>query len=1046
MTDAGVPTRRVASERRHVTVVFSDLSGYTAMSESLDPEEVQEITGEIFAGIGGIVDRFGGRMDRLLGDSILAVFGDPVAHEDDAERAVRAALEFHRFVGALGPDIEAKAGQPLQLHTGVNTGVVVTGGRVLEVSTGPLGDTVNLASRLQSLAGPNEILVGPTTAELIAGVFDLENAGTHSVKGKTEPVRVARAIGVSATRRAPSRRHGRFVGRHEELGLLLGAVERMRDGEGSVFTIIGDAGAGKTRLLAELQDRAGDEVVWLEGRAYAHGNRIPYAPVIDLIRRVAAIGEDAAPGEIRDRLVQAIDAVTPAHREEVLGPLLRLFAIETPDDAEIDREAFHTRLLRATLVVIETLARQAPTVVCFQDLHWADPSTMTLVRQMIADIGAPLLVICNTRPGDNLDRLHREIHLSELSSRQTHDLIASLLDDTDPPGSLTALVESRADGNPFFVEEIVNSLIDRSVLVRSNGSWTISSTLDEASVPSTIRGVIAARIDQLDDVRKRVLREAAVVGRDFLYRVVNEVSECGPELATSLVDLQDADLIRERASDPDLEYFFKHALTQEVAYDGLLKNERQQLHGRVASAIESQMPQRSRELAEVLAHHWQAAGQIEQAVSYLRLAGNKAIDRYALDEADQFFNEAYELLANKTRTPDEDLALAQTLIDWQLVFYYRGDLAPARRLLELHEADIERTGDPEIIGLSLAWRGNAEWIDSRLRKGMHFLDRAIEIGERADNAKVLAHAIAWKLWVLYLSARPHEAVELYQRVPGLIARLDDSFYVEMKSLSALGYAYTSMGEYAKALDVARDLEGLSSRTGSTRAAAMCHGIRSFAASCCFDFEHAVDEGHRGVAAATDPIFRATVRAPLYGSLAGLNDSKAFREEIDAAREEKAMNFSVITEMADAMCQILEGKPSRGLRALEAVRARAESEDVDFVTGVADVYTAMMYARIATREVPADLAVALRNPGFLLRHAMLARRKAHAAFEAFEARFLETGRINFRFNVDFERAKLFVSQGDTEEAIRRLRRALDSTAEYGPSPGRTQAEELLARLT
>jgi class 3 adenylate cyclase len=535
--------------------MFSDVSGYTAMSERLDPEDVREIVDQVCGVASEIIESYGGRIDKVLGDAVMAIFGDPIAHEDDAERAVRSALELHDAVDRLSPAIERRTGFAVKLHTGINTGVVVTGVRDSEhPSAGPLGDTVNLASRLEGLASPGDILLGPATSRLVGGVFDLEDLGDHAVKGKAGHIAVSRVVGVAADRRPPSRRHGEFVGRQEELGVLLSAVERLRDGAGGVITVVGEAGAGKTRILSEVRDRIGEDVRWLEGRAYAFGERTPYAPVIDLISRVVGIAEGDAPEKVRRRLEETVSGILGGDPTNIVGPLLRLYAVETAEESAIDREAFQGRLFHSTSRLIEGLASGRPTVVCLQDLHWADPPTVSLVQELVELLRSKVLFVFNTRPGFQLAAGERTIHLSELSPRQTRQLVASLLGTPDPPSELVAFVESRTDGNPFFTEEVVNSLIEAGLLAISGCGWSVQGRIDEATVPATIQGVIAARIDRLDQTRRRVLQEASVVGREFLYRIVNEVSGSGPELAPSLSVLERADLIRERTSDPDLEY------------------------------------------------------------------------------------------------------------------------------------------------------------------------------------------------------------------------------------------------------------------------------------------------------------------------------------------------------------------------------------------------------------------------------------------------------------------------------------------------------------
>ena len=1026
--------------------MFCDVSGYTAMSERLDPEDVREIVDQVCGVAAEIIESYGGRIDKVLGDAVMAVFGDPIAHEDDAERAVRSALDIHGAIDRLSPAIELRTGFAVKLHTGINTGVVVTGaGDSEHPSAGPLGDTVNLASRLEGLAAPGDILLGPATSRLVGGVFDLEDLGDQAVKGKAGHIAIARVVGVAADRRPPSRRHGEFVGRQEELGVLLAAVERLRDGAGGVITVVGEAGAGKTRILSEVRDRIGEDVRWLEGRAYAFGERTPYAPVIDLISRVVGIVEGDAPEKVRRRLEETVSGVLGGDPTNIVGPLLRLYAVETAEESAIDREAFQGRLFHSTSSLIEGLASGRPTVVCLQDLHWADPPTVSLVQELVELLRSKVLFVFNTRPGFQLAAGERTIHLSELSSRQTRQLVASLLGTPDPPSELVTFVESRTDGNPFFMEEVVNSLIEAGLLAISGGRWSVQGRIDEATVPVTIRGVIAARIDRLDQTRRRVLQEASVVGREFLYRIVNEVSGSGSELAPSLSVLERADLIRERTSDPDLEYLFKHALTQEVAYGSLVRSERYELHARVGRAIETQLGHRLGEFTEVLAHHWLSAGENTQAVHYLRLAGRKAVERYAVDEADHFYRQAYELMAGAERSVDQDRALCETLIEWMVVQYYRGTFIQIKELLERHADDFERVGDPELTGLALGWRGNAEFILMDLRRSLDLLDQAIEIGRQKDNPTVLANAITWKLWTLLFMGRIAEVLDEAAPLPDLISRLDDERYVVIKSGGAIAWASALIGRFEDAMKIADDLVELGELTASSRALSVGYSIRTLKGLLTGDWTLGIDEGKAAVRAAQDPVYRGVASIALVNLLATLARVEGLRAALDAGPHSDDL-LGELHRWAEGVCLGLEGQPAQGMRMLERARQRATEIGSGWGVACTDFYIAATYARISTGEVSAPLTVALRNPGFVFRYALPARRKARLTLEQFRVNHLEgRGFEGLRFNFEYELAKFLAHSGDKAGAAQAARRALDATHLQADTEGRRHVAVLLEGL-
>ena len=463
-------------ERRQVTVFFSDLSGFTALNERLDPEDVRDVVNKVWERAGEIVGRYDGRINKLLGDAVMAVFGDPVAHEDDPRRAVRAALELHAAVAALNRDVEPRIGAPIGMHTGVNTGVVLTSETVLDgKQTGLLGDTINVAARLQSMAEAGQILVGPETRHAIEATFNLEDLGLHDLKGKGEPVPVARVRSIASRNVTPARRQGRFVGRDTELSLLRDELERARDGTPAFVAVSGEAGSGKTRLVEEFRTRVASDVTWLEGRAYPFAQNIPYYAITDLISNSLRIDEADSAETVRAKLEQGIAAIVE-NSSEILPPLRQLYDIEGSQGSSIDREAYRGRLLQSLLTLVQTLAGRGTLVVCLQDLHWADPSTVDLLRQFAAEQLASTMTLYNYRPEFSFHEGGiREIRLEELSDRDTRELVESLLEDGSVPNELVTFLEQRTGGNPFFMEEIVNSLLENHFLTRNGDGWTLTS-------------------------------------------------------------------------------------------------------------------------------------------------------------------------------------------------------------------------------------------------------------------------------------------------------------------------------------------------------------------------------------------------------------------------------------------------------------------------------------------------------------------------------------------------------------------------------------------
>lgn len=517
------------AERKQVTISFSDMTGFTALTEKLDPEETRKIMGQVFAMAADVVGRYEGRIGKFVGDAIMAIFGVPLAHEDDPQRAVRAAMELHDAVASLSPDVEARNGVALSMHSGGNTGVVVTGELQFDHGTaGPLGDTINIAARLMNGAPSGQIWVGPETIQLVANEFEFDDLGEMDFKGKASAISVASIVRAREQGSAPDQRQlrGDFVGRHGELGELLDASEKIRDGHAQIIGVCGDAGTGKSRLVHEFRHKLGSDVQWIEGRAYPYAKDTPYALFIDLTRRAWQIEETDTPGELRAKIFAGVQSVL-GEDDAAQSLYLHLFNLDQAEGVVIEREAFRERLLKTTQRVLAALAKRAPLVVCLQDLHWADPSSVRMLADLVGILSPGVMLMGNYRPEFTPPPGTKQVKLTELSSRQSGELLKSLLQG-ELPEAFISFVTERSDGNPFYIEELVNSLVETGALVQTDSGWSLARPLTETSVPATIRGVIEARIDRLEASRRQLLRHAAVVGREFLVKIVSLIGVALP--------------------------------------------------------------------------------------------------------------------------------------------------------------------------------------------------------------------------------------------------------------------------------------------------------------------------------------------------------------------------------------------------------------------------------------------------------------------------------------------------------------------------------------
>jgi class 3 adenylate cyclase len=475
-------------ERKHVTVLFSDLTGYTAMSEKLDPEEVKEITSKIFGQISKIVANYDGFIEKYAGDAVMAIFGVPQTHEDDPIRAVKAAREIHQLVDSISPEVEKRISQSISMHTGINSGLVVTGEVDMERGThGIAGDTINLASRLSNLAKPGEIVVDADTCFQIEGHFTCEYRETTTVKGKADPVEVHKVLSQRdkpITIRRLSGVRADLVGRDVEMAELSEAVENLQQGKGRIFSICGAAGTGKSRLVEEFKAQLDlERIQWIEGHAYAYSQSIPYFPLVDLLNRLLHIDEKDLPEKVRDKVESGLGSLV-ANQQDIIPFVGHLYSLNYPEVNDISPEHWKSRLQTAILTILSALANKAPTIFFLEDLHWADPSFVELLRRACLEIRRPAIVLCAYRPTCSLFTGHQvsiigknyhDIQLQNLSLSVAQNMLGSLLKTDTIPSDLKHWVNSKAEGNPFYLEELVNSLIETETLIRDNGSWKLTA-------------------------------------------------------------------------------------------------------------------------------------------------------------------------------------------------------------------------------------------------------------------------------------------------------------------------------------------------------------------------------------------------------------------------------------------------------------------------------------------------------------------------------------------------------------------------------------------
>ena len=709
-------------ERRIVTVLFADAAGFTSMSEKMDEEEVYDLMQGCSACMMDAVHRYEGTVNQYLGDGVMALFGAPIAHEDSARRAIAAALDMQEALIVYADQIKTKHPISCRFRVGLNTGPVVVGSISDDLSMDytAVGDTVNLASRMEQLAGHGEVYLTESTQKIAQDYFEFEDLGALIVKGKKEPVRAFKALCPTSvlTRLDASTERGLtpYVGREHELNTLAGYLKQVEQGTGQVVFVSGEAGIGKSRLLLEFRKSLADSSIrWVQGQCISFGKSIPYLPIVDLLRRNFQVEESQKESEIVAKVGAGVEEWDAPSRETV--PYLKFMMNVDPGDALIakldpaERRAGFFDGLRA---LVREESKNGPIVMVVEDLHWVDDETEAALQVLADTVAAsPVLMILTSRPGYKHtlgDRsYYSRVALAHLTPEAGTKLAQEALRSSELPDELRKLISLKAEGNPFYIEEVTKSLVETGVLERKNGDYRLARSIEEAEVPGTIQEVILSRIDRLDRESREALQLASVIGREFTVRLLKRISNVRDEMEGLLSELKALELIYEVGYLPELSYMFKHALTHDVAYSTLLIERRKMLHRIVATSIEELYPDRIVEYYEMLAHHYYEAQDWEKALNHLEKAADKAKAAFANQEALDFYARAMEV-AGRLGDPARKflVTLARKRAGINVIV---ANFSHAIADLNVMRQTARDAGDPEAESAALAIRSRVEWMN-----------------------------------------------------------------------------------------------------------------------------------------------------------------------------------------------------------------------------------------------------------------------------------------------------------------------------------------------
>lgn len=841
---------QIIEERRLLTILFADLSGFTALSSKVEPEEVREIANTCFDHLNQAIVRYGGTIHKYEGDLVVALFGHPVAHEDDPERAIKAGLEMLTLLPLINSSLSKKLSRrtDLGLHIGINSGIVFAGemGSKDKVEYTVMGDVVNYASRLKDIARRGEIIVAESVFRASRYLFDYEALAPASVKGLDEQARIFKPL---AMKEKPEPKRGikglssPLVGRDAELESLKKNVRDSAQGEKQVTFILGSPGLGKSRLVEELRSQVHSfdaiagfkSPVFLEGRCFIEDETLAYGPFLQIIRAIFSIEESDLAEIVKQKIVDKTKSIFRDAYREVAPYLGYLFSIRFTDELDekvkhLDAQSLKLQIFLGIKNLLNSLTQERPVVVLMEDFHWIDSVSLELLEYLMdSEEHVPVLFLCPSRMEkekefwkvkERMIKRHpgacTEILLKPLSQPESSLLADNLLAVPALPRQLQDRILARAEGNPFYLEEIIRSLIDSGLLIFTDGVWKLGTSLDSLNnltIPDTVHAVIASRLDRLNRETKEILLMASVIGRSFYVRILEHLGRIDSlMLSLHLATLEDYEYVEVFKRKPELEYVFKHPLLQEAAYSSILKKGRRELHRRTGETIERIYQNRLDDFTDLLAHQYSNSDDVEKAMQWLERAGHKAKERYANDEAIRYFGNLVSII--KGERQDAEARLGRCYESLGDIYTLKGENEAA---IDCYQELLKICGEDKVSrwqaekGLAVVYRNQ-----SRYDESLRIVDEALKMFAGESDAELIEQAEigSLKCSLLFLKGDMKEGLEVGEKAVEIIdelsrrlldqkaARTLDQKRLDMikaSTLNELGGGCRHIGEYDRAI-------------------------------------------------------------------------------------------------------------------------------------------------------------------------------------------------------------------------------------------------------
>jgi tetratricopeptide (TPR) repeat protein/class 3 adenylate cyclase len=991
-TEALSASASSVQEKRHVCVACVRINATQPGTSEIEEEEQLERLSNLVQRVEKIANRFGGQIETLSDHTVCVLFGLINAYEHDAISAVRTALDVSKLMDHRSP---VRLG-----GIGISSGFVLTrnqgdAGR----SSAPLGAAMRRANAIAELAEDHEVLVASAIFDQTINYFDFESSkiSFQDASGKEQLLYVALddKDEITTVHRA-SGRQSPLIGREQELSILNASLQRLERGKGSIVTIVGAAGTGKSRLVAEFKAQIKPGLVqFYEGHAFSYTRNTPYFPVCDLMKKIWDIRDSDSLDTVQTKLQSGASGLFGAG-SSMIPYIAMLFGIVDEEQKQDSPEVINIRLKRSLISVLSAISAIRPTVFFIEDLHWADSASVEMIRFAIRELRYPALLVCTHRPQfslvddsarHDLAGAYQTIQLQDLSNSEAAEMTGRLFEGESIPEDFLEFVGNEAEGNPFYIEEIVNSALEAEILVPDEGGWRLTQPLRDLKIPTTIYGIINERVQRLDQVTREVLQEAAVIGRVFSVRLLQAINQHPENIGACIQQLEQLGMIRVNPVAAGNEYFFNHVMTQEVVYDGLLRKTCQNIHERIGRAAEILYADRLSESSEMLAYHFKSGTSSEKAVKYLLAAAAKSWHRYSLGEAHDHFREAYYILKNKVEpSPDNRLQLLGLIDQWAIVFNHRGDYISLRKLLDEHEdlAVSMQENHPRAAAMYFGWKGYALQCAESLRESYEYLQRALKLAQRSRSDKATAYVCAWLGRTATDMGKLDEAIYHCNQAWEIAGRLETDSKLFRFIWSAMGLAHYFRGDRAQVEEVVKVTREFAEVNSDLRALLLSYVNKGCSFLLAGDYPRAAIEFQRGASLSVDPMYVMYARL-MYGVTLASAGKLAEAENVltQVIEYDKEFGFNLLGTTAKGMMSIVllsRGHLAEGVAQAEDVLEIYRAHGSRFRYCHQQHLLGSFYLKLVLKEGPSSLSFLAKNATFLVRNIRHARNKAELHFQ------------------------------------------------------------------